>query len=92
MSTTRQKFLYGFLGIWIAGDGLLWIAHQRELALTFLLILVFVGIMELVSKLRTGKTMSQQIAALHRARPWMAVLIDLCLLTGMAALVLHFRC
>jgi len=48
--------------------------------------------MELISKLRMGKTMSQQIVALHRARPWMAASIDFCLLTGMGALVLHFRC
>jgi hypothetical protein len=42
---------------------------------TWLLVGLVVGAVELVAKARTGRTISQQFQAFHRAHPWRAALL-----------------
>lgn len=81
-----------FLGCWIAVTVFAFIGHQNILGIVLGALLVLFGIGELVSYLRTGKTITKHFKVFRVRFPIRGWTILFLLGLGIVALILHLGC
>ena len=89
MIKPRHLFMWLFFITWIVGILMFMLFGEPLWALTWGLILVVVGTMEAVTKLKTGFTLSQRYVKLHEEKPIIAWVLSITTLLGMILLQAH---